>query len=440
MRNASLLQPVSDEAPSGPDLDDAGDAAYADYLMLAGSRLPERFFVKESSGSDREVPFDRTRIDIDAEGAAIDDLLARTRDLRLLALEARFQALAGSFEGFAACLEDIAEMAETFWDSVHPAGSEDDFSRRQNALEELESQVQVILPLTYAPLVGSGGAGVSYRSYLLASGKARPRGDEPVPTYDEVMEALSSSRNTERATAVGNAVQAARAALDAIRNTFIAKAGYGSAPSFERLSKLLAEIAALLAEVRPDIAPAADAGAPAPGGQAGGETATARPTVGAVQIASTAEAAAALLAAERYFQLREPSAPALILIHQARMLYGKPLVTALEALLPGMAPTAVLRFEGSQRFDIGIDQMRVVTEDAAAGAETVAEEEDGEAKTVEFSAETRNDAASLMLGVEAFYRSVEPSSPIPMLLAKARSYLNKDFAAILNELLPRESP
>lgn len=439
MRNDSLRQPVSDEAPSGPDLDDTGDAAYAEYFMLAGSRLPERFFVKESSGSDREVPFDRTRIDVDAERAAIDSLLARSRDVRLLALEARFQALAGSFDGFAECLKDIAEMVDAFWESVHPIGVDDDFSRRQNALEELDSQVQVILPLTYAPLVGSGGAGVSYRSYLLASGKARPRGEEPVPTFDEVMEALSSSRNTEQATAASNAIHDARAALDAIRNTFIAKAGYGSAPNFDRLGKLLADMAALLAEVRPDIAPAGASGAPDQGAQAAGEPPASRPTVGAVQITSPTEAAAALLAAERYFQAREPSAPALILIHQARMLFGKPLVAALEALLPAAAQTAVLRFEGSQRFDIGLDQMRVVTEDAASLADPPAEE-DEDAKTVEFTAETRNDAASLMLGVEAFYRTVEPSSPIPMLLGKARSYLNKDFAAILNELLPQESP
>lgn len=439
MRNDSLRLPVSDDAPSGPDLDDTGDAVYADYLMLAGSRLPERFFNREGSGSDREVPFDRARIDIDAETAAINELLARTRDVRLLVLEARFQALAGSFSGFASSLQDIAELTETFWDTFHPAVREDDDGRRQSAIEELENQVQVVLPLTYAPLVGSGGAAVSYRSYMLASGKARPRGDEPVPTLDEVMEALASSRNTDQATAAANAVRDARAALDTIRNTFTSKAGYGSAPSFERLGKLLAEIAALLSEVRPDIAPAGDAGVAA-GTESSptGEPAPSRPSVGAVQIATQHEAAAALLAAELYFHQHEPSAPALILIHQARMLFGKPLVAALEALLPTMAPSAVLRFDGSQRFDIGLDQMRVVTEDAAFNAELTEPETD--TPEIVFSAENRNDAASLMLGVEAFYRSVEPSSPIPMLLSKARSYLNKDFSAILNELLPKETP
>jgi type VI secretion system protein ImpA len=439
MRNASLREPVSAEAPSGPDLDENGDAAYADYTTLAGSRLPERFFSKEGSGSDREVPFDRGRIDIEAETRQVNELLERTRDVRLLLFEARFQALSGSFRGFADCLQDVAELVDVFWDSFHPALDGDDFSRRQNALEELESQVQVILPLTYAPLVGSGGAAVSYRSYMVATGKARPRTDEPVPTIDEVMEALASSRNTEQATTVGNALQDCTAALAAIRNTFITRAGHGSAPDVERLTKLLTEIAALLGEVRPDIAPTQDGATATAGGGLSAEPAGQHPSLGAVQIGSQFEAAAALQAAERYFQFREPSAPALILIHQARMLYGKPLVTALEALLPETAVNAVLRFEGGLRFDIGLGQMKLVTEDVAL-TEPTPPVEDEDAPVIEFSAETRNDAASLMLGVEAYYRSVEPSSPIPMLLTKARSYLNKDFSAILNELLPRETP
>lgn len=441
MRDASLREPVSAAAPSGPDLDEGDDAAYADYITLAGSRLPERFFSKETSGSDREVPFDRSRIDIEDETRQVNELLKRSRDVRLLLFEARFQALSGSFRGFADCLQDVAELVDVFWDSFHPAPEGDDISRRQNALEELESQVQVILPLTYAPLVGSGGAAVSYRSYMVASGKARPRTDEPVPTIDEVMEALSSSRNTEQATIVGNALQDCVAALAAIRNTFTTRVGHGSAPTVDRLTKLLTEIATLLGEVRPDIASTQEKTTTSAGDGAFAEPAAQRPSIGAVSIVSQPQAAAALLAAERYFQLREPSAPALILIHQARMLYGKPLVMALEALLPDTAVNAVLRFEGGLRFDIGLGQMKLVTEDVALnGSEPLAEDEGEDAPVIEFSAETRNDAASLMLGVEAYYRSVEPSSPIPMLLTKARSYLNKDFSAILNELLPREAP
>ncbi|KRA53075.1 ImpA family type VI secretion system protein [Devosia sp. Root635] len=436
MRNASLHEPVSESAPSGPDLDETGDEAYAEYMMLAGARLPDRFFSNEGNGSNRDVPFDRSRVDIGAETEAIDALLERTRDVRLLVLEARFQALSGSFRGFADSLQDLAEMVDRFWDSVHPAPEGDDFTRRTNAIEELENQVHVILPLTFAPIVGSGGGATSYRSYMLATERARPREEEPVPTLDAVTEGLSSPRNTEQATIAATAVSDAVAALNAIQAMFRSKAGHASVPSFERQLKLLGDITALLAELRPDLVPSGAAEAAGPGADiAGPAPVQAAPTVGAVRIATQSEASSALRAIEDYFQTREPSAPALILVHQARMLFGKPLVSVLEALLPDAATVIALRFDGAGQFDIGFDQMRSVTDDAAVAGAAASEAEQAPDGTV-FSAESRSDATALMLGVEGFYRLVEPSSPIPLLLSKARALLNKDFSALLGELLP----
>ena len=57
-----------------------------------------------------------------------------------------------------------------------------------------------------------------------------------------------------------------------------------------------------------------------------------------------------------------------------------------------------------------------------------------------FVARTRADAAGLILSAEAFFRQAEPSSPIPLLLERARDYLNRDFASIMNELAPKERP
>ena len=59
-------------------------------------------------------------------------------------------------------------------------------------------------------------------------------------------------------------------------------------------------------------------------------------------IKNQAEAAAALLAVETYFAAHEPSSPALILVHQARALVGKPLTHSLEILLPEAAPRAII--------------------------------------------------------------------------------------------------
>jgi type VI secretion system protein ImpA len=53
-----------------------------------------------------------------------------------------------------------------------------------------------------------------------------------------------------------------------------------------------------------------------------------------------------------------------------------------------------------------------------------------------YAATTRSEAMTLMAEVEHFYKSAEPSSPVPMLMAKASGYLNRDFTAILKDLIP----
>ena len=48
----------------------------------------------------------------------------------------------------------------------------------------------------------------------------------------------------------------------------------------------------------------------------------------------------------------------------------------------------------------------------------------------------RNEASANLSAVEEFFRAREPASPIPVLLLRARTYLDKDFSAIVAELIP----
>jgi type VI secretion system protein ImpA len=43
-----------------------------------------------------------------------------------------------------------------------------------------------------------------------------------------------------------------------------------------------------------------------------------------------------------------------------------------------------------------------------------------------------------MAVVEAFYRKNEPSSPIPLLIERARLFINKDFHSLLREVVKQE--
>ena len=53
---------------------------------------------------------------------------------------------------------------------------------------------------------------------------------------------------------------------------------------------------------------------------------------------------------------------------------------------------------------------------------------------------SRQQVAAQLRAVEDFYAAREPASPIPILLARARAFMDKGFQAIVAELLPRSEP
>lgn len=445
MAREDLLNPVSEAEPCGPDLDEVGDEEYLNYLLPAEDRLPERYY----DGVTGE-PFDRAKLNLKAETEAIASLLERSRDLRLLCLEARFQSFVGQFGGFAEALQTMAGLLERFWPDVHPQPQDGDFTLRQNVLGGLDDWAKVIQPLHHLPLLRDKRLGaVTFRQYAVATGAAQPREEEKGIDPGEMQQALASAENREQADATYAALTAARAALKSIRSSFIDGAGYEYAPDFDRLSAFLDEAGGLFVKARPEFAGAAApageeeaAGADTAGGSDGTEEGTdgapsafaaaaAQPAMPAGPVASHADAAAALAAAEAYFARNEPSAPALILVHQARLLIGKSLVEAIQTLLPEAADGAVIRFEAELKFQLAMPHLRTLTEAAMGGREEAGGEAQG------FSATTRGEATGLVMAVENFFRAAEPSSPVPMLLAKARTYLNRDFTLILNDLLQK---
>ncbi len=50
----------------------------------------------------------------------------------------------------------------------------------------------------------------------------------------------------------------------------------------------------------------------------------------------------------------------------------------------------------------------------------------------------RGEALAAMLGIEEFLAAREPSSPVTMLLSRARAMMGSNFPALLRELLQEE--
>jgi type VI secretion system protein ImpA len=439
MRYDWLLEPVNGQEPCGPDLDEIGDDKYLNYVLPAASRIPERYYK-----ADTDKPIERSEIKLKAEVEEIAALLEASRDIRLLCIEARFQSFAGDLPGFADCIQAIAGLVDRFWEDVHPKSSDGDFTLRQNVLSGLDDWWQIIHPLQHLPLVRDKRLGpVTFRQYAVASGAAQNRPDETAIDLSDIYRALSAEENREASDASIAAITATEGALASIRNSFIANAGYEYVPSFDKLSDFLAKAIALFAVARPDLQfGAAGSDEPAEGAAPSQETPTngaqppaaaaARDSAYAGTIASHADATAALLAVESYFAGREPSSPALILVHQARMLVGKPLVYAIEALVPEAAAKAVIKFQSGIAFQLPMPVMKNLTEtvtksEPAQGVAAVA------ART--YVAQSRSEAMALIAEVELFFKTAEPSSPIPMLLAKANGFTNRNFDMILKDLI-----
>ena len=156
-----------------------------------------------------------------------------------------------------------------------------------------------------------------------------------------------------------------------MREAFIENSGYDYVPSFDRLIAFLRQAAGTVprgaagagglgAAPQPSEEAAGDDDASEDGGASRLCRAPQRPQG---LVTSHADAAAALLAVEEYFAAREPSTPALILVHQARTLVGKPLIHALEVLLPEAAPRAMIKIQGEINVQLNMTQLKQLTAD-----------------------------------------------------------------------------
>lgn len=127
----TLLQPVSDDAPAGPDL--SYDSA-RETIEQAFATPPDE-------------------VDWDATIRAIVDQMTRTRDLWLAVYLARAGARAGRLAVVGDALDLLAGYVERFWDSVHPTVEEYGVEGRRGACESLVRIGEFLAPLRRVPLI-----------------------------------------------------------------------------------------------------------------------------------------------------------------------------------------------------------------------------------------------------------------------------------------------
>ncbi len=430
--------PVAEDSPCGPNLDATDDPDFVEYYFDAVGRLPDRYVTPgmDTGGGNRteDRVFDPKSIDIAAESARIKALLQRSRDIRLLALQAQFDCLAGRPAGVADAVETIADLIALFGDEVHPQ-IDGDVSDRRDALAELAQPIAMVTALRFMGL--NGTPEVTLRRIQVAEGRFTPYSDEVGLSLHGMRDLLASPAQRDRVDAVHAAISRIIEALARITSACRTHPSTPFAPGFEPVLKVLEEMRGEITSARPDLR-----GAEAPVARPVEETA---PTVAAVAqaapvaapvmvaFANHAEARQALIACESYFQTCEPSSAALLLVRQARQLIGQPLVKALEALLPDDCGKAIVSFGPQTGFALPAQRLKSLSED---NLPLPAAEPQASAPPPPVSSAI--EATAVIRSVEDYFRNREKSSPVPLLLQRARSYMDKDFQALIDELIPRK--
>ena len=428
---AALTSPIADGEPCGPDLDLAGDLDYMNFIAKAESLLPSSFFGQENGKPFGGLQIGGSPIDFAAEIAAMQPLLAQTRDVRLLTILAKFCILNRDLDGFGTAVRALRDLLSERWDDVHPRGEDGAFTARMAALETLDDLAPVIFPLQYAQLIRHPRIGpISYRSHMIAAGEVAAREGEDNHDLTTVEKALMEGEFTELVQTLTR-VDTLWTALTDIRNVCTERAGFGEAAKLDRLPNLAEKIRSLLNGFVAKRDPAASLAATAAEGA--GAAADAGPLTLTGEVTSLADAAAALAAVAEYFGRHEPSNPALLLVRQAEQLMGKSFVEIMQVLLPAQVEQAAINIGRDQVLQLPLQRLADL---GSTAAQSFSDADGDGAAERRLEAKTRADAFKLLEQTAAFYRVSEPSSPLPFLIDRARDLAGRDFLSLLKHVLP----
>jgi type VI secretion system protein ImpA len=416
---SGIAEPITNEAPCGPDPD--ADPEVMNFLGMAEGQLPATY-----------RSFDKKAFDAKPNLEKIQQLLAKSRDLRFLTLAAKLHILSDNVSGFADSVTAMLVLLKAQWVDCHPSEQEGGDALRSAYLATLDDLPTVVLPLQNAPIIVDKRLGpLSMRSIQIANKKISAQADEQIGDPDTILSAFNRPEKIDELVAFKNNIVSVKTALTDIRQLFVEKIDHETAPHFVRLPELLDTMLAFLGSVTTfsdttSVTALSTEDDSSEASTSGPSTAGTMPPT-SEDLISVKEASNALESILAYYSLHEPSSPARLMTKQALQLVGKSFVEAMQVLAPALAQEAKISVGGESPFTLDFAQLSSLVQDEPSN------QGEGEAKS--FNVETRTQATSLMLSIERFYRRTEPSSPIPLLLERARTFASKDFASLLKEML-----
>jgi type VI secretion system protein ImpA len=315
----SLSQPVSEDSPSGENLE-------YDPLFLEMEKL-----LRPRSESMVEEGADTVdEIDWRAVEKCTRDLRERTRDLRIQVNAAIAALNTKGIEVFRDNLGVLHDLVDGLWDSVHPQLDPDDNNDptlRMSTLQVLDDHRLVVMPLERVKLAELKGVGAfGARDADLALGREMAGRGEEVPDLNLVRQAFLTA-DQEQLAATATAVSDSQELLRKIDTAWRAKTEDPSGLDFAHILKALGKISTVIDEFKPTPAVEGDGtAATEPGGQAAPAAAGA--------VTSRADVIRVLDKVCEYYQVHEPSSPIPLLLRRAQRLVEKSFMEILEDMVP----------------------------------------------------------------------------------------------------------
>lgn len=308
-----LVAPLAEDQPCGEDLEETQPLVLAafDAYRLFGQMTP---WPKERQPDWREIR-DRSL-----------EVLAKSRDLRILSHLAAAALHTDGLDPFGETLEAAAAWLGSWWNETYPR-IDDDAILRRNALNCLADRVAVVDGLRRAPLLVHRQLGTfCIRDIEIAQGQLTPAPDEE-PRDPGQLAAVLAAMELESLQAIAARVSRAAKSLRAIEAIMRDHGGSEAVPDFSAPLQLLDRARVLLDTQLSQRTPAAAANTEAVA-DAGGAIAA----PGA--IGTRDDAIRTLEAVAAYFRKHEPSSPVPLFIERAKRLVGKDFLTVLEDVIP----------------------------------------------------------------------------------------------------------
>ncbi|NOQ34529.1 MAG: type VI secretion system protein TssA [Methylococcaceae bacterium] len=338
----SYLQEISADKPCGEDLE-----YDAEFIALEQDIKGKPEVQIGDTFQEAEAPIWRDII------KSCENLLGRTRDLRVLVNYFRALAAIEGFSGVYKSLALINGLTETRWATLYPLLDPDDDNdptERINILMTLCDFETTLKPLQKIPLIDSRALGsFSLRDVHIAEGKIMP-----VSGNDEDQPSLSNIEGAVQDCDIKQLQQTAKFVSDSLENLdnlekFITEqVGIVDAPSFTELRLLLKEMTTITAgwlETR-GVDESVDDDESTVEGDEQGEESNAEGTPAPAKkipagINSSQDVIKALNKICEYYHKNEPSSPIPLLLTRVVGLVGKDFMDVLKDI----APNGVEQFE-----------------------------------------------------------------------------------------------